>query len=76
MVMTPAPVTTQRHSPVPPRWGERRANRKTPALTMVAERGRALTGVGAVMAPGSQKWNGHCADLLAAPAMINSSAAR
>ncbi len=41
--------------------------RNTPAFTMVAEWRYALTGVGAAMAWGSQKWNGTCADLVNAP---------
>ena len=45
------------------------ATRKTPALTMAAECRYALTGVGAVIAPGSQKCRGAMADLLAAPMM-------
>jgi hypothetical protein len=39
-----------------------------PAFTIVAECRYALTGVGAAMALGSQKWNGTCADLVKAPA--------
>ena len=35
----------------------------------------ALTGVGAAIAPGSQKWNGKMADLLSAPTRMSTSAA-
>ena len=38
-----------------------------PALTIAAACRYALTGVGAAIAPGSQKWNGTMADLLSAP---------
>ena len=38
-----------------------------PAFTIVAECKYALTGVGAAMACGNQKWNGNCADLVNAP---------
>ena len=38
-----------------------------PAFTIVAECSRALTGVGAAIAAGSQKWNGNCADFVNAP---------
>src|SRR6478752_4362531 len=41
---------------------------------MVAECRYALTGVGAVIAPGSQAWNGYCADLVNAPMRISTSA--
>src|SRR5699024_7002906 len=41
-----------------------------PALTMAAECRYAETGVGAAMAPGSQKWNGILADFDSAPAKI------
>ena len=44
------------------------AIRKVPALTMVAECKYALTGAGAAMALGSQKWKGNWADLVKAPA--------
>ena len=42
-----------------------------PAFTMVAECRKALMGVGASMAFGSQMWKGHCALLVAAPRMIS-----
>ncbi len=38
-----------------------------PAFTIVAEWRYALIGVGATIAPGSQKWNGNWADLASAP---------
>ena len=38
-----------------------------PAFTIAAACRYALTGVGAAIAPGSQKWNGTIADLLTAP---------
>ena len=47
--------------------------RTTPALTMVAEWRKALTGVGAAMAPGSQNWNGTWADLAMAPRRMSTS---
>ena len=40
---------------------------------MVAEWRYALTGVGASMADGSQKWNGTWADLVNAPAKTSAS---
>ncbi len=55
----------------PPNTGSNRASRYTPAFTMVAECRYALTGVGAAIAFGSQKWNGNWADFVAAPARIN-----
>ena len=45
-----------------------------PAFTIVAEWRKALAGVGAAMAPGSQKWKGNCADLVKAPSRIRASA--
>ena len=39
-----------------------------PAFTIAAACRYALTGVGAAMAAGSQKWNGMSADLVATPA--------
>ena len=51
--------------------GARRATRKMPALTIAAACRYALTGVGAAIAPGSQKWNGKMADLLNAPIRIS-----
>ena len=47
--------------------GANRATRYTPALTIAAACRYAETGVGAAIAPGSQKWNGSSADLVAAP---------
>src|SRR5687768_2890491 len=49
---------------VPPSSGVILAIRYTPALTMVAECRYALTGVGACIAFGNQKWNGNCADFV------------
>ena len=43
---------------------------KTPALTIVAECRNALTGVGAAIALGNQKWKGNCADFVNAPSKI------
>ena len=63
----PMPVTARNHASVPPRTGEKRISRNTPALTIVALCRKAETGVGADIAPGSQKWNGTCADLVNAP---------
>ena len=42
-----------------------------PAFTMVAECRKALMGVGASIAFGSQMWKGHCALLVAAPRMMS-----
>ncbi len=36
-------------------------------MTIVAECRYVLTGVDAVIAPGSHEWNGYCADLVKAP---------
>ena len=44
-----------------------------PALTMVAECRKALAGVGAVMARGSQMWAGNWALLVKAPKATSSS---
>ena len=52
------------------------ATRKTPALTIAAECRYALTGVGAVIAPGSQKCSGAMADLLIAPTITSTSHTR
>ncbi|MNL37088.1 hypothetical protein D3C87_1592100 [compost metagenome] len=51
--------------------GVKRASRKIPALTIVAECRYADTGVGAFIAPGNQKWKGNCADLVKAAIKIN-----
>ena len=67
MVTPPRIVRLCCQSGVPPRAGASRASRYTPAFTMVAEWRYALTGVGATMADGSQKWNGNCALLVPAP---------
>ena len=48
--------------------GAIRPMRKMPALTIAAACRYALTGVGAAMAAGSQKWNGKIADFEIAPA--------
>ena len=72
-VAMPVPVTAKNHSSVPPSAGENRTSRNTPALTMVAECRKAETGVGAAIAPGSQKWNGNCADLVKAPSRNSAS---
>jgi hypothetical protein len=58
MVAAPARVTTVVHMGVEPRIGVILAIRYTPAFTIVAEWRYALTGVGASIAFGSQKWNG------------------
>ena len=47
--------------------GASRATRNTPALTIAAECRKEETGVGAAIAPGSQKWKGAIADLESAP---------
>ena len=67
-------TTTGRHRSRSANAGARRATRYTPALTIVAECRYALTGVGATIAPGSQAWNGICADLVNAPSRISTRA--
>ena len=47
-----------------------------PAFTMVAEWRKALMGVGASIAFGSQMWKGHWALLVAAPRTMSKKAAR
>ena len=66
-VAMPARVTISNHKSVPASAGYKRASRNTPAFTMVAECRYALTGVGAAMAWGNQKWNGNWALLVKAP---------
>ncbi len=75
-VAMPVPVTAKNQASVPPSAGEKRISRKTPAFTMVAECRKADTGVGAAMAPGSQKWKGNCADLVKAPIRNRTSTTR
>src|SRR5687767_5235937 len=70
IVSAPATVSAYVQSAVPPTSGVIRAIRYTPALTIVAECRYALTGVGACIAFGSQKWNGNCADLVKAASRI------
>ena len=67
MVTRPSGMMAKCHVSVAPKVGDRRATRKTPAFTIAAECRNADTGVGAAMAPGSQKWNGAMADLVSAP---------
>src|SRR5687768_7288979 len=64
IVAAPATVTTVVHIGVDPAMGVILAMRYTPAFTIVAECRYALTGVGASIAFGSQKWNGTWADLV------------
>src|SRR5687768_4565907 len=64
IVTAPTAVTAPVHSVVAPRIGVILAMRYTPALTIVAECRYALTGVGAAIAFGNQKWNGTCADFV------------
>ncbi len=71
IVSAPATVSAPVQSAVPPRSGVIRATRYTPALTIVAECRYALTGVGACIAFGSQKWNGNWADLVNAASRIS-----
>ena len=59
MVVAPASVTAVVQTSVDPTMGDILAMRYTPALTIVAEWRYALTGVGASIAFGSQKWNGN-----------------
>ena len=54
--------------------GAKRATRYIPALTMAAECRYAETGVGAAIAPGSQKWAGTMADLVSAPMRMSTMA--
>ena len=61
---------------VPPSSGVIRATRYTPAFTIVAECRYALTGVGACIAFGSQKWKGNCADLVNAARSISATIPR
>jgi hypothetical protein len=58
MVAAPATVTAVVHKGIDPTTGVILAMRYTPAFTIVAEWRYALTGVGASIALGSQKWNG------------------
>ena len=74
MVSIPTTLSVVAQSGVPLSAGCSRASRNTPALTMVAECRKALAGVGACMALGSQKWKGNCADLVKQPRQISSSA--
>ena len=67
MVTRPSGMIARCHVVVVPNVGDRRATRKTPAFTIAAECRNADTGVGAAIAPGSQKWNGAIADLVSAP---------
>ena len=64
MVAAPATVTAVVHTGVDPTMGVILAMRYTPAFTIVAEWRYALTGVGASIAFGSQKWNGTWADFV------------
>lgn len=50
-----------------PAAGASRPSRKIPAFTIVAEWRKALAGVGAAIAPGSQAWKGTWADFVIAP---------
>ena len=54
--------------------GDMRAINTMPAFTMVAECKYALTGVGAAIAPGNQKWKGNCADFVKAPSKTRTDA--
>src|SRR4030042_1504856 len=69
-VKAPMPATTVRAVSEPMNIGNIRATRNTPAVTMVDEWIRALTGVGPSMASGSHTWSGNCADLPTAPAKM------
>jgi hypothetical protein len=75
MVAAPAAVTAVVQSAVAPRIGVIRASRYTPAFTIVAECRYALTGVGAAIAFGSQKWKGTCADLVKAASRVSAAMA-
>ena len=54
--------------------GASAATRYTPAFTIAAAWRYAETGVGAAIAPGSQKWKGAMADLLSAPTSMRRAA--
>src|SRR5690606_32073440 len=71
----PAPAIIQNQRFVPASAGQSRASRKTPALTIVAECKYAETGVGAVIACGSQKWNGNWALFVSTPSATSTSSA-
>lgn len=64
---SPSVSTVTRQGAESAKPGASRATRKVPAFTMAAACRYALTGVGAAMAPGSQKCMGTMADLLSAP---------
>ena len=70
-VMPPMPTTIADATGYSRYSGAIFTSRKTPALTMVDECSRALVGVGATMAPSSQRWKGICAALVR-PAMDSS----
>ena len=74
IVVPPQSTTIQRHTSRSPKIGDIRAISTMPAFTIVAECRYALTGVGAAIAPGSQKWNGNCADFVNAPTSTRTAA--
>lgn len=67
MVKRPSGMMIGCHALVALKVGASRATRNTPALTIAAECRKEETGVGAAIAPGSQKWKGAIADLESAP---------
>lgn len=71
---TPRVSTSGCHTGFAANTGASRATRYTPAFTMAAACRYALTGVGAAIAPGSQKCSGTTADLLSAPIRISTTA--
>ena len=74
MVSTPSTTTVGRHGGESANPGDIRATRYTPALTIAAACRYALTGVGAAIAPGSQKCIGTMADLDSAPMSTSTTA--
>ena len=73
-VSTPSVTTIGRHGGASAKPGVIRAIRYTPALTIAAACRYALTGVGAAIAPGSQKCSGTMADFASAPTRISTMA--
>ncbi len=74
MVSRPSPTMIGRQGGASAKPGVSRATRYTPALTIAAACRYALTGVGAAIAPGSQKCIGTIADLDSAPMSTSTSA--
>src|SRR3546814_9526873 len=62
--VNPIETRSADHAGTPEKMGETSISRYTPALTIVAACRKALTGVIATIAPGSQKCSGTWADLV------------